>query len=589
MRPSRGAKGSDIARRFWVGKNDSNDGNLYRLHNERLGGVNDIHDMGNGAILPFPSSVKSLKSLNVCVNCNELLLKPHGLCRLGVVDLGCKTCEARIDGSSDRASPIGKTRKRFTGGGGFGTDKRDVLVQFPRKITQSRKCERGSERHQIGLINRGDAILSQSGSQLDKTQALLCAHMDAVALRAHALRAQRACEEATELGVHARAALYDARAGADVENVAAWGDRLDAFTRSAIAAAETAAIHIDAALERDSERDSERVEQIATLLDTCEGYCRRLRTFAMHDNARRILLVWGSDPYAFLLATAARDGDADLVELLLCVADPAAHESACLQYACAKGHAAVVHVLLADGRATPTNACFFGFHAQVVQMLLQDGRANPQGILSTACSCGAADIVQMLLQDGRADPTPSCLLNAAYRGHADVVCLLLEDARADLDDNCLTSAAHGGHVNVVRALLQDSRTNPQYMNSVCLRTASTRGKTDVVRLLLEDGRANPAAFSSECLLEASAKGNAPLVQLLLKDGRADPTALYSHCLKAAARGGYADVVRLLLQDRRADPSADQSFCLRVAKSRKHADVIDVLQQDGRARIRCLSI
>jgi hypothetical protein len=77
---------------------------------------------------------------------------------------------------------------------------------------------------------------------------------DATALQALAQRAQRACEEAAALGAHARAALdadsSDSAAAAQNSDVAAWRERLEAFTRSATIAAETAAVEIDAALER---------------------------------------------------------------------------------------------------------------------------------------------------------------------------------------------------------------------------------------------------------------------------------------------------------------------------------------------------
>jgi hypothetical protein len=150
------------------------------------------------------------------------------------------------------------------------------------------------------------------------------------------------------------------------------------------------------------------------------------------------------------LYAAACTGDAGTVRLLLSGRCRRGHYSHALREAAFRGHAEVVQLLLADGRADPAAHDSVALqHAgvldderegslarleAVVHVLLADGRADPAAqasmVLYTAVRLGYVNLVRDLLLDGRANPREA-LVVAAWRGHVDTVRVLLADGRAD--------------------------------------------------------------------------------------------------------------------------------------------------------------
>lgn len=109
--------------------------------------------------------------------------------------------------------------------------------------------------------------------------------------------------------------------------------------------------------------------------------------------------------------------------------------------ACDQGWLSSVTLLLTDARIKhiygqfTIQAASVKGHAKVVRLLLADGRANPRaddsGSLRWACLCGHVEVVRMLLADGRSNPAPRW--GASMREYARVVRELLTDARARRD------------------------------------------------------------------------------------------------------------------------------------------------------------
>jgi ankyrin repeat protein len=234
---------------------------------------------------------------------------------------------------------------------------------------------------------------------------------------------------------------------------------------------------------------------------------------------------------------------------------------AALRRACTNGHIEVIKVLLADGRADPTNtiagnyfveACRDG-RLEVVKVLLTDRRVDPaittNWALQLACSYGHTEVVKVLLSDPRVNPA---VVNgyafqfACRYGRIEVVKVLLKDGRVDpatSNNAALGEACRHGCIDVVKLLLCDKRIDPSAHNSSALEDARSNDHTEVVKLLMIDGRVNPAD-NSEILMWAYRSGHTEIVKLLLKDGRVDP-AHRSEVLEQAYQDGNIEAVKLL--------------------------------------------
>jgi hypothetical protein len=252
-----------------------------------------------------------------------------------------------------------------------------------------------------------------------------------------AYRAACAQHKAESLLVRAHSVLDAAahKAFADVEAIDGWRVRVDAWSRAVVVSAETTAVLVDAALERferlsaedaseDASEDAvggpENTQQVDTQqvdtqkgdtqqatasLRVCECTLSRLEAFVERDDVHALLFLRA--PTSALLrrqlVLAATEGDAALVAILLGDGrvDPRSDDlDACLDFASLHGHADVAAVILQE-RAHPgadDHGCLvraaFGGHTAVVALLLQDGRADPawistvfpEGLAARACA-----------------------------------------------------------------------------------------------------------------------------------------------------------------------------------------------------------
>jgi ankyrin repeat protein len=313
----------------------------------------------------------------------------------------------------------------------------------------------------------------------------------------------------------------------------------------------------------------------------------------------------GGHPLDFGICRSSENGRAGVVRLLLCDGsiDPSIFCNYAIAASSANGHIDVVRLLLADARVDPVayGGQFHGpiqhgdwiehvvfhdnyailkssenGHAAVVQLLLKDGRVDPTTIhnapLYAAMRSGNADVVRLLLADARVEPGNTfindAIIDNSERGRADMVRLLLADGRGDPSSQhnlALCRSVGRGHVDVVRLLLADGRSDPAAHNNAAIKMSCEQGHADVVRVLLEDGRVNPCAWGYETsdnnnapIRLSSAKGHADVVRLLLRISRVDPTVRNNEAVRAAKQNGHAAVVSLLLADPRVARSLKNS-------------------------------
>ncbi|KAF8147678.1 ankyrin repeat-containing domain protein [Crassisporium funariophilum] len=219
-----------------------------------------------------------------------------------------------------------------------------------------------------------------------------------------------------------------------------------------------------------------------------------------------------------------------------------------LVYSSEGGHAAVAHILLANGAD------------------VSDGRENYGTVLLSASSRGHEETVRLLLQHG-ADVNAlgsrgeSALLVASAGCHNTVVKLLLKNG-ADLNartelvgyGTAVLDASARGHQAVVKLLLEhgaDIKAKGKFHGN-SLIAASAGGHVEVVKQLLDNGadvNANIVMYGeleNTALLAASAGGHELVVRQLLKAG-ADVNTPGRSALIAASAGGYGSVVKLLLE------------------------------------------
>ena len=258
------------------------------------------------------------------------------------------------------------------------------------------------------------------------------------------------------------------------------------------------------------------------------------------------------------------------------------------------GHTNIVKMLLEDGRVDPRYensysikfSCLRG-RAEIVRMLLDDGRSDLAHTIDFACSNYSHNhiaIVEMLLADGRPTPSDRTLLQTCERGYTDTFRLLLADGRADpaVDNNVLIRSAYKlGHTDTFRLLLADGRADPAVDNNILIRSACKLGHTDMVGLLLEDGRADPTVDNNYPIGAACSKGHVDIVRLLLNDGRADPSDNDSYSMNIACHESHNEIVKMLLHDGRANPVARLHYCYRMSIAKQNTELKSLLHTDPR--------
>jgi hypothetical protein len=194
-----------------------------------------------------------------------------------------------------------------------------------------------------------------------------------------------------------------------------------------------------------------RVRRCRPRVEKCNARCKKCNDRARgHTQFHTRQMADADALFADKLLTASRCADARAMRALLTqVPAPVPDDPECyteaLVFASRRGHAAIVRLLLEDGRADPAAGesqalCAAVGHGSVdvVQLLLSDGRAEPAArdcqALIVAANSGDADVVRLLLADGRSDPTARgnfALWTAVMYCYATVVQLLVEDGRAD--------------------------------------------------------------------------------------------------------------------------------------------------------------
>ena len=259
------------------------------------------------------------------------------------------------------------------------------------------------------------------------------------------------------------------------------------------------------------------------------------------DTARFCLQFSDVDPITGI-AHAAATGRTDVVALMLKLINPEGPKANWLCVPCMNGHAEVVKLLLAHGRADPNGSNGQGFyeaikrgHTQVVEALLADPRViRPINGLSTAADYNHVPVTQLLLADTSFDPTFN-------------------------NSVCLFVAANKDNLDVLEILLADGRANPADDIGECIRVAASRGYTRIVRALVIDGRCNPSVNSDRALRDACYYGHTTVVELLLTDDRVNPAAHNNYSIEQAWHFDKFDIVRLLANDRRTDPKVRTRF------------------------------
>jgi ankyrin repeat protein len=195
-----------------------------------------------------------------------------------------------------------------------------------------------------------------------------------------------------------------------------------------------------------------------------------------------------------------------------------------LSWAAAKGHEAVVKLLLDTGKVdadskdknygqTPLSWAAENGHEAVVKLLLDTGKVDADSKdknsgrtpLSWAAGNGHEAVVKLLLDTGKVDAdsrdksgqTP--LSWAAENGHEAVVKLLLDTGKVDADwkdeqygQTPLSWAARSGHEAVVKLLLDTGKVDADWKDEQYGRTplswAAENGHEAVVKLLLDTGK-----------------------------------------------------------------------------------------------------
>lgn len=366
------------------------------------------------------------------------------------------------------------------------------------------------------------------------------------------------------------------------------------------------------------------------------------------DRSREDAMLSGDLPLEYgdvndeALRVAAAGGHLEVVARLL--ADPRvspASGDACpaFEVAVHRGHVGVARVLLADARCVLGDFAYRALHiaagqgnAAMVDLLLRDGRCDPspplqehrssrcrtvwqqievggnalevdQALLPIAAAAakGFVTVVDLLLADPRVDPTLCCnlALDRAMKGHhiAVVERLLAHPRFRDLSRNygaVLSAAAFLGDGELVtRILADDSAVLPQNGGEAAC-AAAAGGHLDLLRVLLAHPRVNRAHAVSYAVAEA-AGGNVPALDLLIREYGGDPTTnvlvRYSNApIVVAAERGHVAAVRRLLDDERVGGNSIQvSEAFVAAAVSGRVDVAEALLSHPAVDPSCYSV
>ncbi|KAL7930880.1 putative ankyrin repeat-containing protein [Trichoderma chlorosporum] len=235
----------------------------------------------------------------------------------------------------------------------------------------------------------------------------------------------------------------------------------------------------------------------------------------IYDDAS--LSKWMNSPSTSELFSAAREGNQDLVWLLLTRSD--------------------ITIDLQDNeRQTVLWHAIKGCHEQLARMLLSRSDVN-------------ADSPDMMGQ------TP--LSWAAQHGHEAIIRMLLEK-NVDVEAEFITRtplgwAIENGHDAVIEPLLENGADiENTTMGMTPLLSAALNGREAVVRQLLKGGADVDATAGTQCtpLLLAAGNGHEAVIQLLLQGGaNVEGTAGETFTpLLAAAENGHEAAARLLLEN-----------------------------------------
>ena len=295
-----------------------------------------------------------------------------------------------------------------------------------------------------------------------------------------------------------------------------------------------------------------------------------------------------------------------------------------LQIAAARGHAAVMHVLLENdppldlqngwGKFALDEAAKKGSDGVLVVLLSKAANFDAAvtdlekiwggTALHEAAKRNFDGLVKLLLQEKGVYPdsrdkygrTP--LSWAAEKGHKAVVRLLLVEKGVDPDSRYkygrtpLSWAAENGHEAVVRLLLVEKGVDPDSKDEggrTPLTWAARNGHEAVVRLLLVEKGVDPDSkdMYGQTPLSWAAKGHETVMRLLLVEKGVDPDSkdMYGRTpLSWAAEKGHEAVVRLLLMEKGVDPdSKDYTYGrtpLSWAARNGHEAVVRLLVEKG---------
>ncbi len=199
-----------------------------------------------------------------------------------------------------------------------------------------------------------------------------------------------------------------------------------------------------------------------------------LEHVVLHANREVVQILLQMDGLHWPDSLLAITERADIFQLLLPRLNPAADNNDGFRSAVAHDRISIVKLLLADGRADPSEAFLAGWNVRycptwkMMGVLLSDPRVDP--------SIRESRALQLTLRRRRGQT----------RARERVALMLLKDGRCDpsvRDNIAIRNAAWLGYANVVEALLKDPRVDPRAGDNEAIVNATKRGHTQIVDML----------------------------------------------------------------------------------------------------------